>query len=201
MDLYPISMHTKPLLTRTADPYKNTKVEVFMLNMKWCAFLATVSLFFPSASFAQWVPASNVPPMQPVRSLAANGTAIFAGSEGQGIFRSLDNGVHWTAVNTRLTNHDVRALAISGTSIFAGTNGGGVFLSTDNGATWNVKNNGLTGYSVTSFAINGINIFAGTSVNGVFLSTDNGASWNAVSSGLTVLCRQQIMAVFLPKIG
>jgi hypothetical protein len=53
----------------------------------------------------------------------AGGTNLFAGTF-RGVFRSSNNGISWTAVNTGLTNTTVWALAISGMDLFAGTEGG-----------------------------------------------------------------------------
>jgi hypothetical protein len=62
-----------------------------------------------------------------VKSLAVNGSNIFAGTLGGGIFQSNDNGSNWTSVNTGLTNYFVNALAISGVNIYAGIDSNGVW--------------------------------------------------------------------------
>jgi hypothetical protein len=111
-----------------------------------------------------------------------SGTNLFAGTWGDGVFLSTNNGTNWTAVNNGLTNTFVRALAVSGTNLFAGTvEGGGVFLSTNNGTSWTAI--GLTNTDVNALAISGTNLFAGTWGGGVFLSTSNGAS--STATGLT----------------
>src|SRR5262245_57698647 len=54
---------------------------------------------------------------------------IFVGTQGGGVFRSIDNGESWTGINNGLTATNVRALAISSVDhVFAGTFGG-VFRS------------------------------------------------------------------------
>jgi hypothetical protein len=98
------------------------------------------------------------------------------------VFRSINNGTSWTAVNTGLMSSEVYALAVNGSNLFAGTYGGGVFLSTNNGTSWTAA--GLTNVYVRSLAVNGSNLFAGTG-GGVFRSTNNGASWTVVNTGLT----------------
>lgn len=113
-----------------------------------------------------------------VRSLAINNNDhIFAGTFGNGIFRSTDDGTNWTPVNSGLTDPYVWALAINSTGhIFAGT-GDGVFRSTDNGENWTPVNSGLTELFIRALAINSSGyIFAGTNVGG-FRSTDNGENW------------------------
>jgi hypothetical protein len=129
-----------------------------------------------------------------VQSLAVNGTNIFAGTIGFGVYLSTNNGTSWDTVNTGLINPYIQSLVVNGTNIFAGTGGGGVFLSTDNGISWNAINTGLTNTNVFSLAISGTTIFAGTA-NGVFLSTNNGTSWNIVNSGLPNNTKVQAFAI------
>lgn len=112
---------------------------------------------------------------------------IFAGTFG-GVFRSIDNGGHWSAVNNGLmTGNGINALmaTVSG-HLFAGSYGDGIFRSTDNDDNWIQVNSGLTAPFVLSFATNGSgDIFAGAYFgNGVFRSTDNGDSWNEKNNGL-----------------
>jgi hypothetical protein len=59
-------------------------------------------------------------------------TALYAGTEGAGVFKTTDGGENWTAINTGLTGTFVHALAIdpkTPTTLYAGTCGGGVFAS------------------------------------------------------------------------
>ena len=132
---------------------------------------------------AQWVQ-TNGPYGGSVVCLAASGTNLFAGTRGDGVFVSTNNGTNWTQGSIGLTNLSVWALAVSGTNLFAGTVGGGVFLSTNNGASWTQSSIGLTNLSVWAFAVSGTNLFAGTSGGGVFLSTNNGTSWTEADTGL-----------------
>ena len=122
----------------------------------------------------------------------AGGLSLFAGTKGNGIFRSTRNGTswtRWTAVDSGLTSNKVFALVVTpngtdSSNIFAGTEGGGVFLSTNNGAYWTAVNSGLDNTKVNALAVSGTNLFAGTH-DGIFLSTNNGTNWTAVNSGLT----------------
>ncbi|MBM2842038.1 MAG: hypothetical protein HW412_2566 [Bacteroidetes bacterium] len=60
-----------------------------------------------------------------VRSFARNGNDhIFAGTVGNGILRSTDNGANWTPVNSGLSDPNVWAIAINSSGhVFAGTSG------------------------------------------------------------------------------
>jgi len=146
------------------------------------SFFAAVFLLGAQSLQAQWIQ-TNGPYEGDVRCFAVSGSNLFAGTFGDGVFLSTNNGTSWTAVNTGLTDTLVLSLAVSGSNLFAGT-GGGVFLSTNNGTSWTAVNTGLTNTSVHSLAVNGTNLFAGTA-GGVFLSTNNGTSWTAVNTGLT----------------
>ena len=131
-----------------------------------------------------------------VTALAVSGTNLFAGTMGNGIFLSTDNGTSWIQIDSGLstnTGNDyvyVYALAIypngaGGTNLFAAQGIHGLFLSTNNGTSWTSADSGLTSIDIFSFAVNGTNLFVGTSGSGVSLSTNNGASWTSDSTGLS----------------
>jgi len=99
-----------------------------------------------------------------VNCFTINGTKLFAGTSGDGIFLSTNNGASWDAVNNGLTNNWVKSLLLNDKNLFAGT-GGGVFYSNDNGVSWLAVNDGLieTPLSETSInllAVCGTNLFA-----------------------------------------
>ncbi|OYP52807.1 hypothetical protein CG709_02160, partial [Lachnotalea glycerini] len=99
-----------------------------------------------------------------VHCFAIEGTHIYAGTEGGGIFMSSDNGTNWREVNLGLISNNVYALAISGTTIYAGTNGG-VFVSDINDISWNSVDSALTNTIVLSLAVNNKTIYSGTVSN------------------------------------
>ncbi len=69
-----------------------------------------------------------------ITSFCRNDNYIFAGTSGNKIFRSSDNGIHWTLTNYNL--QPVVSVKSIGSNLFAGTSGGGVYVTTDNGDTW-----------------------------------------------------------------
>jgi photosystem II stability/assembly factor-like uncharacterized protein len=106
----------------------------------------------------------------------------FIATEVDGIFRSSDNGLTWTAVNTLLDNLDIIALIVRGNDLIAGSRGGfdGIYRSTDNGDTWSSIATGTFILGVGSLAAGGAgNIFAGGGFGsaGVMRTTNNGANW------------------------
>ncbi len=151
--------------------------------------------FTNTTDFYVWVLAIN--PQTPDTLYAG---ALYAGAEGNGVFKSTDGGTHWTAMNNGLTYLDlyVSALAINPQApdtLYAGTSGThGMFKSTNGGANWTTMNNGLPKDSdsffppVDAFAINPQapdTLYAGTWGEGVFKSTNGGANWTAMNNGLT----------------
>jgi photosystem II stability/assembly factor-like uncharacterized protein len=123
----------------------------------------------------------------------AGNTNLFAGTFHNGVFKSTDNGVSWSPVNSGLTGSAlyVTALFVSDTNLFSGTWGSSAFRSVNNGASWTLVNNGLTSNNVHAFSVltskaGSTNLFAGTYFgSGIYLSTDNGESWAVVNTGLT----------------
>jgi len=127
----------------------------------------------------------------------ANGN-IFAGTEGSGVFRSVDNGNNWVSASVGLGVMTVQAFAgnSSGT-VFAGTTGG-VFRSTTAGPTfsWTEVNTGMLTAKVSALALKSTSyIFAGTLAGRVFRSKDFGASWALASTGLPNDAVQSIHAL------
>ena len=117
----------------------------------------------------------------------------YSSTSGQGgVYRSLNGGASWVAVNTGLTNLYTLALAVdpfTPATVYVATNGG-VFKTTNRGDSWTPVNNGLTSTLVQALAIDPTTpaiIYAGTNGGGVFKSTNAAASWSALNSGLTDL--------------
>jgi hypothetical protein len=154
-------------------------------------FLSFLLLLQRETIYAEWQRTSGSGPHGGnVNALVVSGTNLFAGTGGGGVFRSTDNGISWTEVNSGLTTTNINALVVSGINLFAGTDHD-VFLSTNNGTSWAQVNSGLTNTDVSSLAVSAANdgfstnIFAGTWGRGIFLSTNNGTSWTQANSGLT----------------
>ena len=147
--------------------------------------LIAVLNFLTLPSRAQWVRTDNGMSGGNIKSIIVDGSNIFAGTQGGGVFISSNDGASWAPVNTGLGNFFVRSLAVNGSILFAGTLGPTiVYSSSNNGSNWAAAGTGLTSVP-SSFATSGPAIFAGTVSGGVFLSSNNGASWAPVNTGLT----------------
>jgi hypothetical protein len=78
-----------------------------------------------------------------VRCFAFSGNNIYAGTYGNGLWLSTNNGTSWSTVNF-YWGTQITALFASGSNLFAGTEDAtGVFLSTNNGTSWIAKSQGF----------------------------------------------------------
>src|SRR5450830_73848 len=121
-------------------------------------------------------------------------TTVYA-STGSQVFRSVDGGGTWIALNTSFAGAPpaVMALAIdpvTPSTLYAGTYGSGIFRSANSGDTWTAVNTWLTmgsegrgpNENILCLAINPVTpstLYAGT-LNGVFRSTDSGNIWTTI---------------------
>jgi hypothetical protein len=145
-------------------------------------------LFVFTAVNAQWQQTSLN--SVSVWSFGVNGNTLFAGTIGNNIFKSSDNGNNWVAANTGLTYgyEEVNAFGIDGSNIYTGTTHDGIYLSTNNGSSWtNIKpmfnSNFANTPTVATIAMDGSNIYVGNGA-GVFLSANYGSTWTTLNNGL-----------------
>lgn len=142
-----------------------------------------------------------------VTSLAVYDSLLIAGTIGNGIYRSTDDGKDWTSVfNNPFYGNDILCIQMIGKNLFAGTRYTSlqqstiifhILVSTDNGKTWNVSDNDITGpvnqcAGILAFAGTDTSIYAATEGWGVFHSTNNGANWVNVNNGLANLNVQSL---------
>jgi hypothetical protein len=117
-----------------------------------------------------------------------HGGDAFAGTDGKGVFASVDAGNTWIDASLGLANLDVRALAFGLDGIAAGTNAG-VVLS-PNGTVWH--DGGLDSYSIATVAVAAnfpqFTVIAGADsgnlAQGYLFSNSGGGAWEVLQSGL-----------------
>ncbi|MCW5894387.1 MAG: T9SS type A sorting domain-containing protein [Bacteroidetes bacterium] len=111
---------------------------------------------------------------------------IFAGTQGDGVFKTTTNGDSWFAINSNLSNMYVYSIALSGSNdIYIGTYAG-VFSSTNRGESWS-QTSLTTNYVVALVTNTDGHVFAGIHNGGLFRSTDRGMTWTQLSNGLTTV--------------
>lgn len=129
----------------------------------------------------------NSQPMQPI---ITKGDTIFLGAWNKGIFRSIDNGNSWVAVNTGIPYNpyqgyyaaSIKSFAISNGNIFAGGSNQ-LFRSTDGGNSWtNIF--GQSNYYINCIVVQSNYFYLGTQADGVLLLTNNGTDVNLINTGI-----------------
>src|SRR5262245_4926565 len=141
---------------------------------------------------ASWNPAAlGLPVGKTIRSLISFGAYVFAGTEGDGIYRSSDHGDSWAKTdvnNTLLAQQLVFTFCTKDNALFAGAQNG-IYKSTDGGTTFQRTLNGFPpniGVFAWSLTASGGNVVAAVSVllspsetlDGIFYSSDNGSTWH-----------------------
>lgn len=107
---------------------------------------------------------------------------LYAGLDGGGIYRSMDNEDNWVDVNNSLTRLlRVYRFTNQGSYLFAATENG-IYRGNAIGENWiRVLNTGDFYHDILS---TGSYIFAATLTGGVKISTDNGLTWDSRNNGL-----------------
>ncbi len=130
----------------------------------------------------------------------ADGT-VFIAVDGAGVFRTVDGGANWAAVNHGLTGSTVDAIAVdpkNSSHLYASTYGTGVFESLDKGVTWNYRVWADQWDWVKSMAVDPSTpgtLYIATDNYGVAISQNNGASWDAINHNLPTGSPQPISAL------
>ena len=130
-----------------------------------------------------------------VRALAVSPDgSLLAGTFGNGIYRSRDQGAHWKKISEGLEDPYILTIAaVTRDLIFAGTARKGVFRTRDGGNQWNEVNSGLGKTEVKALLFKQKTLFAGTG-DGVFSSPNDGEKWEAYNVGLErILVRSLVM--------
>ena len=119
-----------------------------------------------------------------IQALTAAGSSVYAGSFGNGIFRSDDRGRSWTGVNNGLGDPFILSLASApdGT-LYAGTLRAGVFRSQDSGKNWQPVNAGLKRLEIKALVVKDGAVYAGTG-DGVYRLPPGEMHWGVLTKGL-----------------
>ena len=122
-----------------------------------------------------------------VTSLVAEGTDIYAGTDGDGIFRSIDEGNTWQVYGTGTGTATIDLLSIVGSVGLAKTSfPEGYLRSTDGGLHWTLVDSELLDAAggTNEIFITAGHAFVATNRAGVLRSDDEGMSWKRASSGI-----------------
>jgi photosystem II stability/assembly factor-like uncharacterized protein len=120
---------------------------------------------------------TNWAPGASAEYLAVSGKAVFAGTTGNGLYRTSNEGDTWTRVRNDTTYYGLQYLAATPATVFAmawSDSGDNVLRTTDNGSTWASIDNIR---EMNAFVSTGTTLFAGMGGR-LIRSTDEGLTWN-----------------------
>lgn len=128
-----------------------------------------------------------------------NPDRLFAGSNGNAVWRTVDRGSTWIKSSSGLDWPAVRSLAVNPAEpwrLYAGVDAisprHGVYRTTDSADSWNPAESGVQGERIWSLAVDPVDgaVYAGSMSNGLFKSTDGGISFQRTGTGLgsPVIC-------------
>lgn len=157
-------------------------------------YAATRGGIFASADCAAWSARSGGLPSSGGRYAptvlavdAAQPAVLYAGLDGNGIYKSSDGGTSWQAATGQPGNTAIRAVRVkpgaSGT-LFAASYGGGAWKSGDGGVTWSACATQPANLNLRTLAIDAAGKLYAGSEAGVFASTNDCSSWTAMNAGL-----------------
>jgi photosystem II stability/assembly factor-like uncharacterized protein len=105
-----------------------------------------------------------------------NPNVLFAGTTGDGAFKSTDGGATWNAVAIDSTVYGLLVDPDDSNIVYAGSNGDGVYKSTDGGDSF-ARVGSPKVRVVFSIVKSGSKLYAGTAGGGVSVSEDGGVTW------------------------
>jgi exo-beta-1,3-glucanase (GH17 family) len=149
-------------------------------------FAGTASGVYRSANGGDsWIAVNTGLTNLNVKSLAvAADGALFAGTAGDGVFQSLNNGDMWTLRSATPANATTLIATSAGVFAADGTNCSGIFLLPSDGSAAVSRGGGVSGCT-TALAASSTNLFAATATTGVYRSANNGQSWDNITGAIT----------------
>jgi photosystem II stability/assembly factor-like uncharacterized protein len=149
-----------------------------------------LSLLFSAQTHGQWQWVSNTFNNMPVFIVESMGTYLYAGTDGNLVYRSSDHGINWIQINSGLTGTKAYCFAELSPYVYVGTSGG-LFRSTNYGNNWvsmpfgasagDIKVVGNTIYAVGDYS-------AGK-------STNYGLSWISIKNEIPVAAAPYCIAL------
>lgn len=141
------------------------------------SILTSGDIYVSPAGGSNWGIVSSGMGLSGIFDLAFKDNIIFAGTYEDGLLKSTDGGMNWSAVNVNGNLHTgIFHLGISGQNLFAYANTGtAYYVSSNNGTNW-VNASGFTGGVTNQLYDNGSLFYAAT-YKGIYTSGNNGFNW------------------------
>ena len=132
----------------------------------------------------------------------SNQATMYVAGLDSGVFKTVNGGINWVAINNGLLSKKVQCIAIAPSSpstIYVGTDSlgttgtNGVYKTTNGGANWTLMIGGLTEIAVQSIVVHPTNpnivwacVFngVGAAIQGLWKTTNGGTNWFASNTGI-----------------
>jgi len=162
------------------------------MNKNLTRLILSIGLLIAQTASAGWVQSND--PGGNIAVLEVSGDNVFAGTRGDSVFHSDDNGKSWT----RIINNKGYFLTLASDTIFEDS-GLTVFKSSNNGTNWTLFSTlpmpiaPMGAPHIASLILSGNNYYAnfftyfglGTGTTNIFVSHDSGKDWIEADSGLS----------------
>lgn len=174
----PAGLLLEPAHDIAVDPYQPATVLVASRN----------DVFRSTDGGATWSAVlSPGAPIADFEDVAFDPTAsgvVYAASNNQGLFKSVDHGATWTRKSDRLPGGKLSRLGVSPQGVLYAASTGGILRSTDGGETWRRAGNVPNDAFIRSFGFSADHdsVFAGTD-RGIFRNNGVNATWTPLRPG------------------
>lgn len=156
--------------------------------MKKFLFISIFSIFISNIN-AQWTTITIPNTSTNISTLTADTDTVYAGLEGEGIFKSTDLGTSWTDISTNLGNKFINNIQPGpGMMLFVSTSDGPYYTYDQNNYT-NATSTGLSNTDISLFYVGGENdnndFIVGTKGGGFYYGAEIDGPWTAANNGLS----------------
>lgn len=153
-----------PLSTFTGASFYN------IVELKSGKILISTSLGLYQAEaplFDTWTQAS-LQPSSNIFAMAQHGDTLYATTLGDGVYRSLDAGAHWSALNTGLVNKYITRVAVSEAYAVCSNGLGDLFIMSHSDTTWQVFNGNLSDSDIMAYTIVSDTLYLSLNFSGIY---------------------------------
>jgi photosystem II stability/assembly factor-like uncharacterized protein len=174
----------------TPNPLFDKKINVvsYTNGFRYAGTDSAGKLFYQSLADVSngWLSGTGLPGTQAVITSIDNNPTnrniVFLGTEGQGVYKSIDSGSTWQSSGNEMLGTAARTVEINGNgNIILGAGfGDGIWISNDQAASWTRADTLTTSSSVTAIGITNVNttVYAAIYGSGVHKSLDGGNIWH-----------------------
>ena len=149
--------------------------------MRTSITILAIIFFNLKSSVGQWTKINTVPD-QDIVALTTMGDTVFAASDTNILYKSIDGGMGWSPIMISNNPVHIITLKVIDNKIYVGTFDHGIFRSTDYGFTW--SNTGIGLPAITGIEKKGNDIYAATLGNGVYVFNPNTNDWVPFNNSL-----------------